>query len=230
MKKALLKILVLSALGLLVVACSSPEDKKAEEISGSKVSELKKIVDIERKLKELQNIEPQNLSDVEKAVKQGEELEEEAQKYSVQRDGVKKILATDPQLYKKLFGEDTMYKEGLQYFNDNKAMREFVDMRNANATMQKLVEDTKNIISSIDKSKFIPEEKEYVLSIRKQYYSKTQAIANLDKELLEAFKKSFGEMSQKQDYNLSRVTDSINYYELGLPFLRDKHGFPSVIF
>lgn len=230
MKKQLLKLLTFFALGILVVACSSLEDKKAEEISGSKVSELKKIVDIERKLKKLQNIEPQSIGDFAKAMEQGEKLEKEAQKYSVQRDGVKKILATDPQLYKKLFGEDTMYKEALQSFNDNKAMREFVDMRNTNATMQKLVEDTKNIISSIDKSKFTPEEKEYVLSIRKQYDSKTQAIANLDKELLEAFRKSFGKMSQKQEYNLSKVTNSIYYYKLRFPLLLDKHGFPSVRF
>lgn len=228
MKKTLFNLFVVLTLGIFILACSSPEEKKAEEISGFKINDLKKVVEIQRKIEKLKDDQPKSPDEFAKMLKEGQKIEEEAKKYTPELDGIKKILKNNPEIYKKIFGEDEMYKEALKNYNERKPAMDFVGIRDNNAEMQKLIEETRKILEGIDKKKFVGDNTDYVSSVEEAYDAKIEAINNLNNELLESFKQKNQDLSNRQKYYLVMFGNPITYYNLQLPLLLDKYGFPCV--
>ncbi|PAF50482.1 hypothetical protein [Helicobacter sp. 13S00477-4] len=212
------KIILASLLGLILVACSSPEDKKAEEISGFKIGELKKAIKLSREFDKLQENIPGSMDEAMRIGKKIQELRKEIHEYSDQLHGIQKILRTDPEVYKEVFGEDKDYRQVLIA----KLQDKLKESAKQDPQMQQIVKDIKDFTNSLDKTKL--RDYDYKSSMRKEYDLKIKELKKRYNELVEEFIEKHKKLNLTKDEKNTLEDKSclfscppMNLFEIGFP-------------
>lgn len=201
MNSSINKWIIVFVLGLILTACSSPEEQKIEKETGFKISKIKDAYQIKKEMKDMEDnfgffdalMDP---AKAQKLKKKHDKLQEKAKEYKPIYEALDDFLDADPTTYGKVLGKDKEW-ERTMYVSLKKDLEEFIK---SDTKIKEMLRDIKDFLNNLseDKASEISSgseaSKEYKKSARKEYGSKLENLEERYSEVVKIFKEQHKDM------------------------------------
>lgn len=197
MNSSINKWIIVFILGLILTACSSPEEQKIEKETGFKISKIKDAYQIKKEMKNMEdNVRPTNLEEYKTLQEKFNKLQEKAKEYKPIYEALDDFLDADPTTYGKVLGKDKEWERAM-YVSLKKDLEEFIK---SDTKIKEMLGDIKDFLNNLseDKASEISSgseaSKEYKKSARKEYSSKLENLEERYSEVVKMFKEQHKDM------------------------------------
>lgn len=191
-------------MGLILTACSSPEEQKIEKETGFKISKIKDAYQIKKEMKNMEdNVRPTNLKEYKTLQEKFNKLQEKAKEYEPIYEALDDFLDVDPITYGKVLGKDKEWERAM-YVSLKKNLEEFIK---SDPQIKEMLRDIKDFLNNLSKDK----SEEYQESARKEYSSKLENLKERYSEVVKIFK--------EQHKDIKYILDKINTSNVSLMYL-----------